>query len=579
MLDINFMEYELNEKQLLLNFSEKYCKTEIEILNSNCFLSVLESFLRHAHKTNNQIILQVLDLFNEDDVAKTLVDLFKHLLLFEISEIKKHDELFKKALSMQDNVYEMIQEFYDYWRKLERISLTYSKANLDSVESASFIDAQSAFNQLVLKIYRSISEKLYGDKFPIYRQLPAGINAALMLSKNRWMDKNSPYSFLEKCNAIEQILIRPPYIIHSEKNKRTGVYEETKKNPLKQIISNFDANDFYCYQAKVGSSLTYVYFHKDFLAMGIACCNLFEFVPLSKTKGVKPDCIYIMGANIKGESCFYYDKDNDIYLGVAPHNDSVDYFGYVKKMMLTLYNVKMIKNKCLPLHGACVHLTLANGKTKNIVIIGDSGAGKSESLEALSNAAGDMISQSLTVFDDMGTFKLDGDDIKAYGTEIGAFVRIDDMSSGYAYKEMDRAIFMNPERANSRLIIPVSTYPQIMKGYKVDMLLYANNYDAKSKDGIEFFSNIDDAKEVFIEGARYAKGTTQEYGLVKSFFANPFGPVQFEKETRKLIDFYFDKLYKEGVPIGVLHTKLAVPGMELDGPKCAAEALLKLLNE
>ena len=573
------MEYELNERQVLLNFSEKFCKTEIELLDSDCFLKVFESFVNHVYKTKNQIILQVLEVFPKETLSKSIVDLFKHLLVFSICEIKRQDELYKKALSMQDNVYEMVQAFYDYWRKLERISLTYSKANLDSVESASFIDAQTAFNQLILKTYRLISQKLYGDKFPIYRQLPAGINAALMVSKNKWMDKNSPYLFLEKCNAIEQILIRPPYIVHSDKNKRTGVYEETKKNPLKQITTSFEASDFYCYQAKVGSALTYVYFHKDYLGMGIACCNLFEFVPLSKTKGVKPDCIYIMGANIKGESAFYYDKENDIYLGVAPHNPSVDYFGYVKKMMLTLYNVKMIKNKCLPLHGACVHLTLSNGKTKNIVIVGDSGAGKSETLEALSSVAEDSISQSLTVFDDMGTFKLDDGEIKAYGTEIGAFVRIDDMANGYAYKEMDRAIFMNPERSNSRLIIPVSTYPQIMKGYKVDMLLYANNYDSEAEKGIEFFSNVEAAKEVFIEGARFAKGTTGEAGLVKSFFANPFGPVQFEKETRKLIDFYFDKLYKEGVPIGILHTKLAVAGMEVDGPKVAAEALLKLINE
>ena len=573
------MEFELNEKQLILNFSEKYCKTEIELLNSECFFSVWKSFIDSAYKLNNQTVLSVLDIFPRKCVTRITIDLFKHLLLFSIDEIRGQDPLFNKALAMQENVYEMVQSFYEYWRKLQRIALTYSKANIDSIESASFIDAQSSFNQLILKTYRSISEKLYGTNFPIYRQLPAGVNASLMVSKNKWMEKTSPYAFLEKCNAIEQIVIRPPFILYTSKNKRTGVYQEAKKNPLKQIMANFEPSDYYCYQAMVGSALTYVYFNKKFLAMGIACCNLFEFVPLSEAKGKKPDCIYIMGANIEGDSVFYYDKDNDIYLGVAPLDDSVDYFGYVKKMMLTLYNVKMIKHKGLPLHGACVHLILKDGRTKNIVLIGDSGAGKSESLEALASIAGNDISSSLTVFDDMGTLKLDDNEVKAYGTEIGAFVRTDDMAAGYAYKEMDRAIFMNPDRPNSRLVMPVSTYPQIMRGYKVDMLLYANNYDEDSKDGVEFFSDIEKAKEVFIEGARKAKGTTQEYGLVKSFFANPFGPVQKEKETRKLIDLYFNKLYKDGVPIGVLHTKLAVLGMEHEGPKIAAEALLKLLNE
>ena len=248
-------------------------------------------------------------------------------------------------------------------------------------------------------------------------------------------------------------------------------------------------------------------------------------------------------------------------------------------MLLTLYNVKMIGEGNLPIHGACVHITMKNGTTKNIGIIGDSGAGKSESLEALASVAGDDISSQLTIFDDMGTFKLDNGQIKAYGTEIGAFVRLDDMTSGYAYKEMDRAIFMNPDKTNSRLVIPVATYQQIMKGYKIDMLLYANNYDEECDEEVEFYDNVEDAKKIFIRGARRAKGTTQEMGMTESFFANPFGPVQKEAETRKIIDNMFSELFNEGVPMGVLHTRLAVPGMEHNGPALAAKKLFEILGK
>ena len=275
----------------------------------------------------------------------------------------------------------------------------------------------------------------------------------------------------------------------------------------------------------------------------------------------------------------YHDEENDIYVGIAPHNDSIDYFGYMKKMMLTLYNVSMIKEGNLPIHGACVHITMKDGRTKNVVIMGDSGAGKSESLEALSAMAGDNISAQLTVFDDMGTFKMVNGHVVAYGTEIGAFVRLDDMTSGYAYKEMDRAIFMNPDKTNSRLVIPVATYPQIMKGYHVDMFLYANNYDEECESEVEFYKNADEAKEIFIRGARRAKGTTQELGMTESFFANPFGPVQKEKETRVIIDKVFKQLFEDGTPVGVLHTRLAVPGMEHDGPRLAAAKLFELLGK
>ena len=47
----------------------------------------------------------------------------------------------------------------------------------------------------------------------------------------------------------------------------------------------------------------------------------------------------------------------------------------------------------------------------------------------------------------------------------------------------------------------------------------------------------------------------------------------------KIIDQYFGELFKSGVPIGQLHTKLAVIGMEHDGPAAAAKKLFELLEK
>ena len=573
------MEYVTGQRQVVLNFSEKFCKSPIEVLNSECFKEVWTKYLKHIYDTENQSFLPVLSVFPKKSVAKYTIDLFKMLLSFSIDEIENLNPFYAKALEMRDVLYDLVQNFYDYWRRLERYAVVLNRATKDGVESSSFVEAQSQFNNVVLSTYRSISEKLFGASFPIYRQLPAGVNAALLLSRNEWMKKDSPYYFLAKSEAIEQIVIRPPFISYSAKNKRTGTYPEAKENPINRIKDNFKAFEFYCYAAKVGSALAYVYFHRDYMAHGITIGNLFEFVPLSNCKGQKPDLLYVFGADYDGESEFYHDEENDIYVGLAPHSDSIDYFGYMKKMLLTLYNTSMIDKGYLPIHGACVHITMKNGTTKNVVIMGDSGAGKSESLEALSEMAGDNISSQLTVFDDMGTFKIVDGKVLAYGTEIGAFVRLDDMTSGYAYREMDRAIFMNPDKVNSRLVIPVATYPQIMKGYKVDMYLYANNYDEECESEIEFYNSAEEAKKIFIRGARRAKGTTQEMGMTESFFANPFGPVQREAQTRVIIDQMFDQLFKTGVPVGNLHTRLAVPGMEHEGPQLAAKKLFELLEK
>ncbi|MCR5231973.1 MAG: hypothetical protein K6B64_04925 [Acholeplasmatales bacterium] len=574
------MEYVTGKRQVVMNFSEKFCKTENEVLSSDCFADVWGKYVKHLFKTENQTFLAVLKIFPKKEVEQKTINLFKLLLTFSVDEVSEMDPFYNQALQKKDVMYDLVQNFYDYWRKLERYAVIISRATRDGIETNSFIDAQTEFNDVVLKTYRLICEKLYGHKFPIYRQLPAGTNAAILISRNEWMKKDSKYAFLAKAEAIEQILIRPPFISYSDKNKRTGTYPEAKENPINWIKDKFKANEYYCYAAKVGSALSYVYFHRDYLAHGITLCNLFEFVPVSDVKGKKPDCIYIFGADYDDESYFYYDKEDHIYVGIAPHNSTIDYFGYMKKMLLTLYNTKMIEEGGLPLHGACVHITMKSGKTKNIVIIGDSGAGKSESLEALSEMAGEEISSQLTIFDDMGTFKMnEKGEILAYGTEIGAFVRLDDMTGGYAYREMDRAIFMNPDKINSRLVIPVATYPQIMKGYKVDMVLYANNYDAECADPVEFYNSAEEAKPIFIRGARRAKGTTQETGMTESFFANPFGPVQREEKTRVIIDKMFDKLFEDGTKVGVLHTRLAVPGMEHEGPALAAKRLFEILGK
>lgn len=106
------------------------------------------------------------------------------------------------------------------------------------------------------------------------------------------------------------------------------------------------------------------------------------------------------------------------------------------------------------------------------------------------------------------------------------------------------------------------------------MFLYANNYEEGRE--IEFFNNIDLAIKVFREGNRIAKGTTTEKGLVKTYFANPFGPVQRLQDTDKLLYEYFKKFFDSEIKVGQLRTCLGISGKEKEGPRNVA---LKLLEE
>ncbi|MGL6131451.1 MAG: phosphoenolpyruvate carboxykinase, partial [Fusobacteriaceae bacterium] len=101
------------------------------------------------------------------------------------------------------------------------------------------------------------------------------------------------------------------------------------------------------------------------------------------------------------------------------------------------------------------------------------------------------------------------------------------------------------------------------------------NYEVGEE--LEFFESSEIAKPTFIEGARNAKGTTSEIGLVKSYFANPFGPVQKKEKTDILIDKYFDKMFSDKTLVGQIRTGLGIEGFEKSGPEKAAKKLFDLL--
>ena len=68
------MEYIIGKRQVVMNFSEKFCKTENEVLSSDCFADVWGKYVKHLYQTENQAFLKVLKvLFVVYDFAFTLL--------------------------------------------------------------------------------------------------------------------------------------------------------------------------------------------------------------------------------------------------------------------------------------------------------------------------------------------------------------------------------------------------------------------------------------------------------------------------------------------------------------------------
>lgn len=556
----------LSRNLALINYTEGYWRNAEELLDSKDFKLFLNAFLDYYSQKNLENYLWLKRDLPIEEVKKDIIRLLKGLQVLTL------DEVMHPYLKEKEKLVQVIEDGYHFWRNKQRYSLIYTE-DKKGLQLANFIEADTYYNQMILQFYRSIQEKVQGSKNRIYRQLQAGTNASLLLSDYK-INLPEEYHELNKIPFINRVMLRTPLLIHPKSTKRTGIFSECEDNPVHAFTCLKE--EWFAYPCKVGGLLFYVYFHRDFTSCAIGLPNLFELAKPEDCIATKPDGIVLFGVfDKKEDTVFYHDQVNDIWVGKLSYHYRIEYFGYMKKMILTLHNLAMMEKGWLPIHGAMIELTLKNKKKCGIVLMGDSGAGKSETIEALNALAYDQIIKNEIIFDDMGSLHVENGRLYAQGTEIGAFVRLDDLEKGSAYRDMDRSIFFNPESANARVLIPTSDYETVASNHQVDYFLYANNYT--DKRGIEILKNQKNAKKVFIEGKRFALGTTQEKGLSSTFFANPFGPMQKKEACLKIIDDIFDEMEKEKICIGEIYTCLGLENKGDNGIKVAAKELLRLI--
>jgi len=566
------------------------CRTPIELLSSDLFAGILRSFLTFQAGKSSELYDYLVDralLSGSADGGfeiSSMVELLTSLSARSLDDIDAARPTHAKLKGSVLALHEFVEELYNYWRKMERYVLVEEEYKATNIMTSDyhnwFIDTIASFEELVRETYRRIAYNISGDLPKVYRQLPSGAGAGALVEHIPWECPPGDYRLLEGLPFMQLLIIEPPLILYPRRNYRRGAIKPLAENPL-GLIPSLDG-DWYCYPAKVGLLMIFVYFHASFLHLGTSLCNLFELAQGDEIQSRKPDGILLFGGEAESlppEETFYHeDAESNLVVGFVSGTEDHDYFGYMKKSILTLHNVIMINRGMLPLHGAMAHIHLNSGRSANIIIVGDSGAGKSETLEAFRAIAGEGNVDMRVIFDDMGVLGSDNEGrVVAYGTEVGAFVRLDDLQPGYAYSEVDRSIFMNPQMTNARVVIPITEYDYITRGHTVDALLYANNYEGVDEEHplLEFYSSIDEALPIFENGSRMAKGTTDERGIVHSYFANPFGAAQKRREHEAIARYFFERLQASGSSIGMLRTRLGIDGYEMRGPEEAARAILE----
>ncbi len=556
----------LNGGLAIINYNAAYPRTEKDLLSSADFANFLRNFIDYAKEELEDIYTYILNGKTPREATFEMTKLLRQTIVLELDEI---DSCY---LNDKEKLLDFIEELYDFWKNHQRFSIVNAGKGM-AIQESSFVAADSAFNSLIRSLYRTVEEKVLGRKNSVYRQMQAGTNAAIAIRENV-TKLSDTYEALKDIPFIDSIMLRTPMILHPKSNKRTGMFTERDTNPISEFTGN--RHEWFCYPAKIGSLLAFIYFHRDFISSAVSLGNLFELANEDECRQ-KPDLICLFGnEDGKDQTTFYYDKAEDIWVGCVSYNERIEYFGYIKKMSLTLHNLAQMAKGWLPIHGAFVNITLKSGKRKGIMLMGDSGAGKSESIEALKALGHDKIKDIEVVFDDMGTIHTEHGLPSGQRTEIGAFIRLDDLDPGTPYRDMDRSIFMNPESNNARVITPAAPYDIVATNHKIDLFAYANNYDDKL--GLHQFEKLEDAKATCTEGKRMALGTTQEVGISTTYFANPFGPMQKQDICGPLIDEVFQCLRDNNVFIGEIYTHLGFSKENREGLQIAAEQLLEFIE-
>jgi len=583
--------YKLFDSKVIIRSRDRICDTPEELLSSRLFREILKRCVSELSRRHSRL----LSIFDHqpvtDEDLRLLIETLHFLIKIPSDLVPRvvpgSEQFFRDRILFRD----FVEFLYNYWRQLQRLIICDSAGDrYDKRPYRTFNNTVETLTHVVRSTYRDVQESISGSHPRIYRQVSAGAEIASIALPREINYPEEIYRRLNQIPIIRQVLIYPPLIFNPPMNKRSGFFERVMQNPLENASLNKD--DWLCYPALVGPLLVMIYFTDRFFELGFSLSNLFELADDAAIER-KPDAILLFGvpdyciptgaaANPTGSrTVFYEDKDNDLLIGAIPDRNEFGYFGYVKKMVLTLHNIKMMNMGRLPFHGALVNLVVRDKGDFTILVMGDTGAGKSETLEALRQIGEDIIQDIIIISDDMGSLQIDAEGhVIGYGTETGAFVRLDDLQLGYAFGQIDRTILMNPDQTNARVVLPVTTYQNVVKGFKIDFVLYANNYEDIDADHpiIQGIDNLDAALEVFREGAVMSKGTTTTTGLVRTYFANVFGPQQHQDLHEGLARQYFEALFRDGIFVGQMRTRLGIHGLERTGPEAAAKELLKMLK-
>ena len=506
------------------------CKTPLNLLESQAFEKYLKSyknlFVKQLRSRQNseqkEEVIHKID-FVESIIPKTFIRIFNDKKPFSKDDLMVH----RQSVKFIDGL------FHHYRKKSYTRLIKLHDKILNSDESSESIKDRisrraTKLSDLIIETRRILLKKV-GFNIGVRRsqglECQPNVTCGEISGKN--IDLPNSYSKLNDVPITTHADMRTGVHYTTHANKRAFPFFALNHNPFKN--EKFNPNEFVAVPFEVGQWNIIAYIHKSrgSIELEPGLLNLFPFSKVRKLSGKKPDGVFIYGCpnSTMNDLGYYFDKENNLLVGLVPNLEDCKYFGYGKKPILTLHNVLCILNDQMPLHCGCTRYVVRfNSKTDEPYIFDSFIKADDMGRAIFGNENGSSSNEKDTPY--------------FYGTETGAFACLDGFSE-HAKMEMEgREIGYNKDAGtNARQIVPVTDYTEVSTGSELDILLYLNNYDLiKSTDScMKIDLSVDEALNHFRKGARVAAGSTQTHrGKIEiSYWANPF-PLLKDKDWNAL---------------------------------------------
>lgn len=528
------------------------CNTPEHLLKSLAFSKFLEKYkmefiLNLRNRKENQLEVQSKIKFIQEISARDFLKILESENALKENTSERNTALVK---FIDGGFHHFRNVTYSRLTRLHNEVVTTGTETPDSIKDL-VTEKAASLSQLVLETRRLLLKKVKLDA-GVRRSVGMEVHPSVTSGEisGHYLNLPSDYVSLSYVPLTVAADIRTGVDYSTPANKRAYPFYELDHNPFKHV--KFVPEDWVAVPLRVGAWLIIAYLHKSngCIEMEAGLLNLFPFADAEDIcSNRRPDGVFIFGdpASTMDDLGYYWDKENELLVGLVPNLDECKYFGYCKKPVLTLHNVLAIRAGDLPLHCGCtryvVHFAEETGEP--------------------------YITEMLVKADDMGRARLekDKDDVTRmmfYGTETGAFACLDGFSEHAKLQMKGREVGYNQESgSNARQIVPVASVSEVMTGDPLDGLMYNNNYNIieQGQQTIHTNMTVVEAIEHFRKGERVAAGSTQTHRGKKeiSYWANPF-PLLLESDGSVLHPALYEKFLETEKQFTDVMTELVASG-------------------